>query len=662
MPASPVKVGPFVGGMNTYSGPTSIGDNEAVDLLNLDVDLDGALVSRPGLSFSTPPITNSVFHAIGIYRSTSDVVYIIYAFAAAGYAYNTNDGTWTSLGNNVYTACAQYNDKLYLVQKPSGVTQGGQSWTPAGGLVAVASMPRGYSACIYKERMFISASRTADESSINRVKFSNPANPDTWTGTDYFDVNAGDGQDITKLYVFDSSIVIFKTDSTFIFAYESSPAKGQVQAVSATIGANNTYSVVEYENNLFVMHESYVYRISNWLWDHANVKLPLDYSNVYSAPIADSSSLSVLGNRLLCRYYDNYYTLGFKTGAWARWNFTTRTNAAPNPSFEVDTTGWVRSDALTVTITRTTVTSHSGVASADVSFTAAGQYVSTSDNVVAAAEGETWTASIYAKGAGSFELSLIFTNGGSSTLITYSGPLALTAAYQRFNVTATAPAGTTFVRARCYQRSNMETFNIDDLLLEETDMVKSYITGTVRYTPSEFVGSPNIDASIGKPVYYAGSYYSGSGKSYGFIDKKGLSNEFFSTRLATKAYDFGPSYAFKRLFWWGADILAQSSIRFKVSPVVYSVPITWGQLLGVPINTLQTWGRPLDTTIDVTDSASISNPAGYRTFIKLLKSLRFRQVQFILEADQDGSSVEPLRIFSVTAFVDAKETVVKQVS
>lgn len=662
MVASPARIGPFVGGMNTYSGPSSIADNEAVELLNLDVDLDGSLTSRPGVGFFPPQVTTESSHILGTYRSTADVVYIIYAFETSGYAYNTSAGTWTSLGANVYTACVQYNDKLYLVQKPSGVTQGGQSWTPAGGVVAVASMPRGYSACVYKERMFISASRTADESSINRVKFSNPANPDTWTGTDYFDVNAGDGQDITKLYVFDSSIVIFKSDSTYVFAYESAPGKGQVQVVSATIGANNAYSVVEYENNLFTLHESNVYRISNWLWDHTNIKLPFEYLNQYSSSGANASSLSILGNRLLCRYYDKYYTLGFKTGAWARWEFTPRTNAAPNPSFEVDTSGWVRSNASFVTITRTTATKHSGVASADVSFTAAGQYVTTSDGVVAAAPGDVWTASIYAKGAGTFELSVIFTDGVNPLLVTYSGQIPLTAAYQRINVTATAPAGTTYVRARCYQRSNMETFNIDDLLLEETDMVKPYITGTVRYTPSEFLSSPNIDASIGKAVAYAGTYYNASGLAYTFIDKKGQSNEIFDTRLTTKAYDFGPSYSFKRLNWWGVDILAQSNIRFKVSPVVYSTPITWGQLVGVAISTLQTWGRPLDVTLDVTDSASVSNPAGYRTFIKLLKALRFRQVQFILEADQDGASTEPLRIFSLTAFVDAKETVSKQVS
>ena len=264
MGGQPVKIGPFVGGMNTYSGPSTIADNEAVELLNLDIDLDGSLLARPGVTSSNLP-ANNTSHVLGTYRSTNGVVYIIVAIGPQVHAFNTGTSTWVAIATTgTFTACVQYNDKLYLVQKPNLTTQGGGKWDPTGGYVAVASMPRGYSAAIYKERMFVSASRNGDENSINRVKFSNPADPDTWTSTDYFDVSAGDGDDITKIEVFDSSIVIFKSDSTYVFAYESSPSKGLVQQVSGTIGANNSYSVVEYENNLFVMHEANIYRISKW--------------------------------------------------------------------------------------------------------------------------------------------------------------------------------------------------------------------------------------------------------------------------------------------------------------------------------------------------------------------------------------------------------------
>lgn len=509
MPGQPVKIGPFVGGMNTYSGPSTIADNEAVELFNLDVDLDGSLLSRPGIVNSAGPIAGTPSHILGTYRAITGVVYIIVNYGNGVYAFNTATSTFSNISLlNEFTACVQYGDFLWLVQKPVGVAVGGGKWDPVGGYVAVAGMPRGYSACIYKERMFISASRNGDENSINRVKFSNAADPATWTSTDYFDVSAGDGDDITKIKVFDSSIVVFKSDSTYVFAYESSPSKGLVQQVSGTIGANNAYSVVEYENNLFVMHEASVYRISNWNWEHANIKVPFEYRNANAVGFKEKSSLSILGNRLVSRYYDNYYVLGLKTGAWSKWDFS-----------------------------------------------AAG------------------------------------------------------------------------------------------------------------HTPSEFIVNPNINDATGAANYYAASYVASNSKFHYFADGKHDTDETFVVRLVSKSYDFGPSYAFKRLYWWGVDILGNGDTTFKVVPNVFNVAVKWGQLIGVPFSSLGTWGRPLDISLDVTDTANSKNTNNYRTFIKLLKGLRFRQLQFILEATYTGlNSTTPYRIFSLTAMIDSKQLVSKKVS
>jgi hypothetical protein len=47
VPGQPIQVGPFIGGLNTFSDDTSIADNELVLAENWDLDLDGSLVSRP---------------------------------------------------------------------------------------------------------------------------------------------------------------------------------------------------------------------------------------------------------------------------------------------------------------------------------------------------------------------------------------------------------------------------------------------------------------------------------------------------------------------------------------------------------------------------------------------------------------------------------------
>ena len=56
-----------------------------------------------------------------------------------------------------------------------------------------------------------------------------------------------------------------------------------------------------------------------------------------------------------------------------------------------------------------------------------------------------------------------------------------------------------------------------------------------------------------------------------------------------------------------------------------------------------------------------------RKFIKLLKSLRFRQIQFTVEFFSNGQSsseqtLGPVRVFTFSAIVGAKQTVPKQVN
>lgn len=672
MPGQPVKIGPFVGGMNIYSGPSAIGDNEAVELINMDIDLDGSLIARPGMSVLPPDLAATASHVLGTYRSTIGEVFIIVAAGNRVSAYSTSGLTWTVISNaGPFTSCVQYADKLWLTIKPAGAAVGGGKWDPVGGYSAVATMPRGYSSCIYKERMFLSASSSGSDTSINRVIFSNAGDFNTWTvGTDFFNVSAGDGDDITKLAVFDSSIVAFKSDSTFIFGYDSQPSKGQVQKVSGTIGANNAYCVVEYENNLFVMHEANVYRISNWNWEHANVKVPFDYVNSVTLSVADGSSLSLLGNRIVARYYDNYYVLGLKTGAWAQWQFKSRTNQVVNPSFEVDTSNWVIVGGQ-ATITRDTSKQFHGAASCrlDTVINSTNAYATTTAGTMAAVPDEVRTASVYVTGSGTAEIAILPTDAGNALIGApiQSGVIALTGAWQRLSVTATMPAGTTGYRIRVYQRTTnvANVLWFDAVLGEKTNKLLPFIVGTLnKHTPSEFVSNPNISPGTGAANFYGGSYTGANAGFFTFIDNRKEISEVFDMRLTTKAYDFGPSYAFKRLYWWGVDLVSNSTVAYKVAPVVYSVPVTWGQLAVVPWSQYKTWGRPLDVSIDVSDSVSSSNPAYYRVFQKLLKSLRFRQVQFILESTTDGTEITtgPLRIFSLTAFVDAKETVVKKVS
>lgn len=506
MAASPVQIGPFVGGLNTYSDPTAVGDNEVIELVNFEVDLDGSLVSRPPIIYENDTPGAAPLRLLGYYLSPEGTNYLIGATNTATY-YMLND-MWTLITNTFgATDFVQYANKAWLVAPPTNpVTAGGGKWDPTSGYVAVAAMKKGSTAVVYKERMFIAEGGDAD--TANRVYFSNPANLDTWSASDFVDVKAGDGQQILEMRLFMDVIVIFKQDSTYIYSYDSSPARGSIRSISTSIGVAGKDCVIEYENNLYVFHDKNVYSMINWNFDKLNVKVPFKYSNVNLALTSQNYCMSLVGNRLIVRYYDSYYVYGLITKIWT-----------------------------------------------------------------------TWESSFYL---------------GRFVPIPYGSDIPENATYLASSTTT--------------------------------------------------------------------EYF----KLYSFVDGyDGTRQETMHCSVTTKTYDFETPYTFKRLSWWGIDALPKNQLNATVYPVTYSVNATWAQMEEKTWEEVQnnTWGRPLDRSISVDTIVAVSNVSGSRMFIKFLKSLRFRQINFKLYGDTDGTTTTgPLRIYKIQAFLSEKAKVPKQIN
>jgi hypothetical protein len=509
MTGSPVKIGPFVNGLNTFSEPTAVTDTECTELTNFDIDLDGSIVSRPsaGLMPSTAGIGPII---LGFYTTTSGISYVIITDNSNNIkAYDLTSGAAVfTIVTAVKCRCvAQYANKLWIVATPDSGANGG-SWDPVGGYTSVAAIARGNSCIVYKERLFISSGPAAT-ANPNRVNFSNAANFSTWTGTDFFDVAAGDGQYIVYLYSYQGFIVAFKNRSTYTFGYDSQPTKGQVQVVSSTIGLASDEAFCEFEGVMYVIFSNYLYAINNWNWTQVNVKVPFTYYNFKARTTNGDFSLSIVGNRIIARYFDTYYVYGIRTRAFSIWYYT-----------------------------------------------------------------------------------------------------------------------------------------------------------KADYPVRKFWRFPVFDATTNQPIYISGGYDIADSRWFKMIDNPiSTYAESFDLMLTTKVYDYGVPYTFKRLHWWGIDILSKTSVNFLVRPTNYNVPIKWSQLKGRKWSTLNTWARTIDVSINVTDSASSSNPSNTRQFIKLLKSLRFRQIAFRVTGTVDGTTTNsPLRIFSITAFTSSKQLVSRKIS
>ena len=285
MVATPVKIGPFVGGLNTYSPPSAVADNEFVDVLNFDIDLDGSLYSRaPFRRTDTEPELpgSGSFMLLGWYiDGTTGTCYLIGSSSSGTYVRNESTGLWSTITTTFGATCmVQYAGKAWLIANPASANPGG-SWTITG-FVANANLPKGTSAVVYKERLFVAGSTT----NPNRVYFSDPADFTLWQkSVNFFDVRSGDGQDIVKLVIFQDTIVVFKENCTYAFAYDSAPTRGAVRLVNPAIGLTNRWCVIEHENSLYVHFIDKVYQMQNWNFTIINVKVPFFETNKWGGRV-----------------------------------------------------------------------------------------------------------------------------------------------------------------------------------------------------------------------------------------------------------------------------------------------------------------------------------------------------------------------------------------
>ena len=520
--AEALRLGPFVGGLNTASDPTAVADSELVVCNNLELDIDGSLVSRP-------PIVETVHRG-----SWTERIVIIGrgTFAGSNYLIGSNadgtfafDGTtWTFIKASLQSDVAlQYGGYMWIVPKPgtSAANPGGR-WDPVGGFVADTNMPEGQAAMFHKSRMFIcpGPDATTNES---RLRFTEPIASSTlnWLSTDLIDVSPGDGQQLIDIDVYNDDIMLFKNDSTYVLAYDIKPTDAILRNINSTLGVTDIRCKVSYENSIFVFHEGNVYEIVNYDFSRVNLKVPftLDGTVPTGKTRAEQVFMSLLGDRLLVRYFNTVYVFGLKTRTWCTWSSvnTALHNFGPLVSFPTDAVNAVNT-----------------------------KY--------------------------------------------YAG-----------------------------------------------SAIKEYVS--VVYIQDGYDATTKEQSS-------GGNFYD------------------ISCKITTKNFDMADSHHFKRLMWWGADVLTTRDVIGEVVPIMLNFQVLWSQLTSNLWADLtgNTWAYPLGSAAKF-DTGVSNSSAGGRLFVKFLKSLRFREIQFTVVLKNDGSTSQgPCRLFTLTAIVGSKQTVSKQVN
>jgi hypothetical protein len=138
--------------------------------------------------------------------------------------------------------------------------------------------------------------------------------------------------------------------------------------------------------------------------------------------------------------------------------------------------------------------------------------------------------------------------------------------------------------------------------------------------------------------------------------------QIITCEVLTKNFDMAISHQFKKLNWWGADISTNNSIRGTATPITANFGVTWGQLSTHTWGSLGTWGQPLSAPSSVVTDA-VSGTGVARRFVKFLKTLRYRQINFAVRLTTNGSTSDgPARLFTMTAITSSKQVVPKSVN
>jgi hypothetical protein len=328
MPGEAIQVGPFTGGLNSYGDPSSIADNELIICENFELDLDGSVKSRPPfVEGASLPLnsTSGMPDILGYFYAAGNVPFLI---ASDGYGSTYYyDGSWHLITNTfAATAMVEYDNKAWLIAPMSSSNPGGY-WTwsgTAGTFTAVADMPKGNTAVVYKERIYIAGDRE-NTTHASTFYYSNPFGaPTFWpTAQNAIIVSNGDGQAIKKLVVYYNSILVFRSTSIFSYSFSADSANFVLSLIVSDIGLADKKSLVVYKNYLYFNYDDNAFEFVNNRAEQINIKVPFISGSRSNIEEPQARAVSLFNRRIIFSYFDILYVFNLRTRTWTTWKSPT---------------------------------------------------------------------------------------------------------------------------------------------------------------------------------------------------------------------------------------------------------------------------------------------------------------------------------------------------
>lgn len=320
MPGQAIQVGPFIGGLNTFSDPSSVADNELTVCQNFELDLDGSLKSRPpieDLGVSFPLSATGNINILGYFYTPTGASYLI-ASDGDSSTYYFNGTAWVLISSSLAAAgFAQFDDKAWLTA-PVGSAQTGGYWTIAGGFTADSNIPKGEIIVVFKDRLWVAEGKDSTVNGTRLYRSKTLADPALWVSSnDFADIGSGDGQNIVQLAVYFNTLLIFRTNSIFGLQYATDPAASVVTLIVPNVGLASKDALDQFESFIYFMYEDKAYEFSNNRAAQINVKVP--FTATSKTGIYIPFAVSEFNRRVIFTYYDTMYVYSLRTRTWTTW-------------------------------------------------------------------------------------------------------------------------------------------------------------------------------------------------------------------------------------------------------------------------------------------------------------------------------------------------------
>lgn len=688
MPGKSIKIGPFKKGLNNISQSGECEDDEVVKLVNFEVALDTSLTCRPPIEVVNGSLITtanySLYKVFGIYRVSVTEWYVIAQYQTGASQWTlaailNGDPTSTVITINTFTAAtdvascyAQWNDTCYF-NTSAGASNVGFRWKKGDSAVTLNNtsnfvMPHGDILFSWKSRLWTVDLKTAANGNTiyySYIDATAGALPYEWranggaASTDTFPVDQGSGGFITAILPLANSLLIFKSDSTYRFSYASDPSKGQIDKLSDYIGCSNQYSVVNFENYVYLLHQGRVYELINNLFIQINklVYFQPDGDNQAVDSAAATVAMSAVSRRIIVQYNNTMYVYGIDTKTWSQWRSNSGTPgrfyalpqdpASANPlQYIAASQGTIQNPSTNYVTDLTSAASQAYIQS----------NIGTGFNVTLDGTGNVSVAS-----TASGNTATVLLNGSGSTT-NYNVPVGA-GMLHKITGSVSFSAGVTVNAVITYLLRNGGTTTITVAL--------SSGSFTANFTaPSQAI---QAYASFTATGAVNGSTFSVSGVSFTRTNGQsaismikltdhhytsGTAVEYIECVLNTKSYDYQAPANVKRLFYWDIDCVTKRDINTVTVPIAQNSPPLWGDLQNYTHTQLSqgTWGNPLiwkAQQLNVIDSDSLANSmtANGRVLAKNMKSLRFRQIQFNITMTSLGNtSTGPCKIFDLITY------------